>query len=161
MIEDLQKINNINRTANLMPMLFYSIGFGYLTPFITGGNSDIWEFIRNVNPYSLILFSFLVQFMVHYRISENVTSVLGDHKLNNLYGSILKKDRINRIWALGVLESGIISLAGLLIFYDPQLLDNSLNFGEISSALLNYFLFMPSLSIFVGIFVESKIDTVK
>ena len=151
---DIEK-NILNNSSILSyPNLFYSIGFGYLTPFITGGNNDLWSFIKSGYILSFAIFSLFSLSMVYYKIN---TTIKNELKANLVpYGGISAKMRIRQVFMSGLIYSLIISSLGLLVFYDSSLFSTTIGYDEKSSILLKYFLFVPSLSLFIGNFIENR-----
>ena len=74
----------------------------------------------------------------------------------NLYKGLSVIERVNKIFSSGIIYSLIISLMGLSIFYDPRLFQDAIDSDLKIYLVSNYFCFVPSLALFVGIFVENK-----
>jgi hypothetical protein len=146
--------------------ILISVAFGYLAPFILGGNGDFWSFYTEIItfPTALVL-GLLMSGISFFKIDLIVNRNLGyvrqgacRKKRNPLFG------RKAWLFAQGYFLALLLSSFGLLIF-SPVNWFQAYQMSELSPLvrenliiLSNYLISFPPTALFIGLFLESRLE---
>lgn len=155
-----------------------SVTFGYIAPFITGGNNDFWGYFATISLPSVFLLAFVMALLCKMKIGEIVRKRVGTLARTNVYKRFGKGARENMLLFQGYVLSFFVSTIGLCIYHPlpdegPDTFFQSValfirriylffvearipNVPEDLVTVGKYLIAFPFVALFIGLFVENK-----